>query len=126
MTNSRELETYLVHTQAEPSTFSSLSTFPEEFKVNLDDTDVVDLAHAACMPQVGGMMRIFSRPGANQIRMRRSDDLIRASAEEGMIRRTQAAQLSYAAPYFRVGWIRIAVEIKAEESSVKHRRGRSC
>jgi len=72
MTNNRELETYLVHTQAQSSTFSSLSTFPEEFKVNLDDTDVVDLAHAAYMPQVGGMMPQLAK------QMARNDGMAKA------------------------------------------------
>jgi len=46
MTNSRELETYLVHTQAESSTFSSLSTFPKAFKGNITLTIPTSLTWA--------------------------------------------------------------------------------
>jgi len=48
-------------------------------------------------------------------------DLIRTDTEKDMIRRRQAAQFYYVALYFRVGWIRIAVEIKAEERTVELR-----
>jgi len=66
-------------------------------------------------------MRIFSGSGANQTRMRRSDDPIRTDVEKSMIRRRQAAHLCYAALYFRVGWIRIAMDIRAEERTVELR-----
>jgi hypothetical protein len=49
------------------------------------------------------------------------DDLIRTDTKKDVIRTRQAAQLCYAALYSRVGWIRIAVEIKAEEWTVEIR-----
>src|SRR5712671_8041064 len=47
------IETYLIHTQAETSLFSSFSSFRREFKVYLDDADVVDL-RAYCIHAIHG------------------------------------------------------------------------
>jgi hypothetical protein len=43
------------------------------------------------------------------------DDLVRSDAEEDVVRGGQAAQFRYAAFYLRMGWIWVAVEIKAED-----------
>jgi len=63
------------------------------------------------------------------------DNLVRSDAEEDVVQGGQAAQLRYAALYLRMGWIWVAVEIKAEDR-VEHRldgdsipielRGRHC
>jgi hypothetical protein len=86
-----EIKTYVIHTQAETSLFSSFSSFRREFKVYLDDADVVGL-RAYCIHAIHGwydkdLLASWRNADAHE----KIDDLVRPDSKENMIRARQAA-----------------------------------
>ena len=90
-------ETYLVHTQAEPPPFSSLSTFRRDFKVYLDDTEIVDLRTYRVHAVRGWGEKDFLTSRRDADAHEKVDDLVRPDTEEDMVYGGQTTQFRYAA-----------------------------
>ena len=105
------IETYLIHTHAKPTFFSSFSLFCREFKVYLDNADVVNLC-AYCIHAIRGwcdkdLLASWRDADAHE----KIDDLVRPDSKENMIWARQAAYFRYALLDFWVGWIWVAMEV---------------
>jgi hypothetical protein len=110
---------YLVHAHAEPSSVPTLSIFRGEFKVDLYDTDVVHLCAYRVHAVRGRSDEDFlASTGHDADAHEKVDDFIRPDTEKDMVYGRQTAQLCYAVLYLRLGWVWIAVEIKAEDRVV--------